>query len=95
MAIIALYHGTIKNFDAIDVNQGKPYKDFGRGFYASRTESQARRIAIRNRNFENDLLKPIQTFLENILPDRLPHQMFFGTQRAADLLRYVGRTAVG
>jgi hypothetical protein len=161
------------------VNQGKPYKDFGRGFYVSRTESQARRIAIRNRNFKNDLLaengimpdaqawvytcefddgnlaklkvkeftepnkewvqfvvknrsnrkrqhdydivigstanddtnvavqafmnriygdpnsdKAIQTFLDNILPDRLPYQMFFGTQRAVNLLRNVGRMAV-
>ncbi|MDR0999530.1 MAG: DUF3990 domain-containing protein [Clostridiales bacterium] len=176
MAIIKLYHGTIYDFDAIDVSRGKPWKDFGRGFYASRTESQAQRLAIRNRNFENDLLvenggrpnaqawvytyefdddnlaklsvkeftepneewvrfvvknrtnrkhqhdydivigptanddtnvvvqafmnriygdtnsfRAIQTFLDNILPERLPYQMFFGTKRAADLLRRIGR----
>jgi hypothetical protein len=179
MAIITLYHGTIHDFETIDVNRGKPWKDFGRGFYASRTESQAERLAVRNRRFENDLLiendgKPnarawvytyefdddnlanlnvkeftepneewvrfvvknrlnrkrqhgydivigptanddtnvvvqaymnriygdpnsdlaIQTFLANILPERLPFQTFFGTQKAADLLHLVGRRAV-
>ncbi|MDR1328888.1 MAG: DUF3990 domain-containing protein [Oscillospiraceae bacterium] len=179
MAIIKLYHGTIYDFDVIDVNRGKPWKDFGCGFYASRTELQARRLAIRNRSFENALLvengvkpdaqawvytfefdddnlaklnvkeftepneewvrfvvknrssrkrrhdydivigptanddtnvvvqafmnriygdtnsdKAIQTFLDNILPERLPYQVFFGTQRAADLLRRVGRRTV-
>jgi hypothetical protein len=36
----------------------------------------------------------INMFLQLILPDRLPPQMFFGTQRAASLLRFVGRRKV-
>ncbi|MDR1396558.1 MAG: DUF3990 domain-containing protein [Desulfarculales bacterium] len=176
---ITLYHGTIYNFDAIDLNHGKPYKDFGKGFYLSRTESKAERMATRNRKFENDLLiesgsKPtakawvctykfdadnlskmnlkefaepgeewvrfivknrsnrnpqhnydivvgptanddtnvvvqafmnrlygdpssdaaIQTFLQNILPDRLPPQMCFGTQKAVSLLRFIERREI-
>jgi hypothetical protein len=172
--IITLYHGSIYEFDTIDITRGRPFKDFGRGFYVSRTESQAERIAIRNRSFENDLLtenggKPtaqawvytyefdaddlkrinvkefvdpdeewvrfvvknrssrerqhkydvvigptanddtnivvqaflnrvygdtdselaIRTFLQYILPDRLPRQMFFGTSRAVSLLRFI------
>lgn len=179
MDIITLYHGTIYDFNTIDLNRGKPFKDFGRGFYVSRTDSQAERIAIRNRNFENDLLvengnnptarawvytyefdadslnrlkvkefiKPgeewvrfvvmnrsnrkqqhdydivigptanddtnvvvqaflnrvfgdinselaIRTFLQYILPDKLPNQMFFGTTRAVSLLRYIERRAL-
>ena len=27
-----LYHGSIYEFDKIDVNRGKMYKDFGKGF---------------------------------------------------------------
>jgi hypothetical protein len=34
--LITLYHGTIYEFDKIDVTKGKWNKDFGRGFYASR-----------------------------------------------------------
>jgi hypothetical protein len=176
---MTLYHGTIYQFDTIDLNRSRPFKDFGRGFYVSRTESQAERIAIRNRRFENDLLvesgnKPtaqawvytykfhtdalsqlnvkeftepndewvrfvvknrssrkqqheydivvgptanddtnvvvqaflnrvygdpnselaIRIFLQFILPDRLPRQMFFGTQKAASLLRFIERRVV-
>jgi hypothetical protein len=50
---IILYHGSISDFDEIDVKLGKPYKDYGRGFYCSETKSQAVGIAIRNYNIEN------------------------------------------
>lgn len=30
-----LYHGTTEKFDIIDQSQGKGYKDFGKGFYAT------------------------------------------------------------
>ncbi|MDR0948293.1 MAG: DUF3990 domain-containing protein [Lachnospiraceae bacterium] len=55
MAIITLYHGSTYEIETIDVNRGKPWKDFGKGFYISRTESQAEWLAIRNRRIENDL----------------------------------------
>ena len=30
---IIVYHGSTSLIDKIDVTRGKPYKDFGRGFY--------------------------------------------------------------
>jgi len=44
-----LYHGTIAQFDVIDVNTGKGYKDFGKGFYATAVVSHAEKLAIRNK----------------------------------------------
>jgi hypothetical protein len=34
---LALYHGTTHDFAEIDVRRGKPYKDFGQGFYLAGT----------------------------------------------------------
>lgn len=45
-----LYHGTIYDFDEIDVSAGKGYKDFGKGFYATAVPSHAERLAIRNKS---------------------------------------------
>jgi len=47
-----LYHGTIYSFDTPDVSFGKPYKDFGIGFYTSRDRGHAERMALRNREIE-------------------------------------------
>jgi hypothetical protein len=44
-----LYHGSISCFDVIDVNEGKGYKDFGKGFYATAIVSHADRLAVRNK----------------------------------------------
>jgi hypothetical protein len=54
--VITLYHGSIYDFNKIDINRGKPNKDFGRGFYTSRTESQAVNLAKRNRQIEQNRL---------------------------------------
>jgi hypothetical protein len=54
--IITLYHGSIYDFDKIDVTYGKPNKDFGRGFYTSRTKRQAVNMAKRNRLIEQNRL---------------------------------------
>ena len=40
-----LYHGSYSLFDRIDLNKGRRFKDFGRGFYTTRIESQARQWA--------------------------------------------------
>lgn len=45
-----LYHGSISDFDFIDVKAGKGYKDFGRGFYATAVISHAERLAVRNKH---------------------------------------------
>ena len=52
--IITLYHGTIYEFDKIDVNKGKGNKDFGRGFYTSRDVHHAERLAMRNEFIEEE-----------------------------------------
>ena len=45
-----LYHGTIYDISEIDIKQGKGYKDFGKGFYATAVKSHAESIAKRNKN---------------------------------------------
>jgi hypothetical protein len=46
--IVMLYHGSSYDFDAIDLQQGRPYKDFGQGFYTSADVAHARSMAERN-----------------------------------------------
>jgi len=50
--IITLYHGSISFFDKPDANKGKPFKDFGRGFYVSQEKQNAINIAYRNKSIE-------------------------------------------
>ena len=50
--IITLYHGTIYEFDKIEVAKGKPFKDFGVGFYTSQDKGHATRLAMRNKSIE-------------------------------------------
>jgi len=50
--LITLYHGTIHSFDTVDITTGKPYKDFGKGFYTSCDKGHAERMALRNREIE-------------------------------------------
>jgi hypothetical protein len=52
--IITLYHGTIYEFDKIDVTKGKGNKDFGRGFYTSCDVRHAERLATRNKFIEEE-----------------------------------------
>lgn len=44
-----LYHGTIADIYKIDLNEGKGYKDFGKGFYTTAVKNHADRIAKRNK----------------------------------------------
>jgi hypothetical protein len=53
---ISLYHGSTHDFSNIDVNFGKPYKDFGQGFYATQNYDHAKNIAERNRRIELERL---------------------------------------
>lgn len=60
MAMIkTLYHGTIFDFDIIDLAKCKGYKDFGPGFYTSEVKSHALGMARRNKNEEIQRLKNI------------------------------------
>jgi hypothetical protein len=45
-------NGSINVFDAIDVGKGKPFKDFGCGFYTSQSKDHADALALRNRAIE-------------------------------------------
>ncbi|GHU78461.1 hypothetical protein AGMMS49992_29130 [Clostridia bacterium] len=54
-----LYHGTTHDFTQIDVARGKPFKDFGQGFYATAVFDHARSLALRNRRIEESRLKAI------------------------------------
>jgi hypothetical protein len=179
MGTIILYHGTYHDFDKIDVSAGKPFKDFGQGFYTSQNYEHAVGMATRNAQIERrrlkrmkidreptpliytyeldeDLLPPlkvkrfeiagkawvrfivrnrtnetpqhdydivigptandktlataqaylagdygtidsdeaVELFLKRIEPYSLPLQFFFGTGRAAGLLRFMGRSVV-
>jgi hypothetical protein len=49
---IKLYHGSIHEFDAIDVSKGMPFKDFGIGFYLSANRRHAVNLALRNKRIE-------------------------------------------
>lgn len=40
-----LYHGTNGNIEAIDLEKGSQYKDFGKGFYLTPDKSTAIRMA--------------------------------------------------
>lgn len=55
-----LYHGSITQFDTIDIHAGKGYKDFGKGFYATAVASHAERLALRNKK----IAERRQTFLK-------------------------------
>ena len=45
---ITLYHGSSFDFNVIDLKQGRPYKDFGQGFYTSAVIGHAKSMALRN-----------------------------------------------
>ena len=57
-----LYHGSNISIDKIDLDKSKPYKDFGKGFYLSESETQAQEMA----NFKSILLggDPVVTEFE-------------------------------
>ena len=50
--IFTVYHGTTSLIEVIDVSLGKPYKDFGRGFYVTKSKAHARSLALRNKRIE-------------------------------------------
>ena len=52
--LITLYHGTIYEYEKIDVTKGKGNKDFGRGFYTSRDIHHTERLATRNKFIEEE-----------------------------------------
>jgi hypothetical protein len=51
---IIVYHGSTSLIETIDVAKGKPYKDFGRGFYVTQSRGHARNIAQRNKRLDQE-----------------------------------------
>jgi len=51
-SISVVYHGSTSLLDKIDVTMGKPYKDFGRGFYVTESKFHATNLARRNKRIE-------------------------------------------
>lgn len=49
-----LYHGTNIDIQSIDLEQCMPYKDFGRGFYLTDLEQQAKDMALRKAKFSSN-----------------------------------------
>jgi hypothetical protein len=54
---ITLYHGSIHLFEKIDIICGKPFKDFGAGFYTSPDAGHSKNLALRNRAIEEARIK--------------------------------------
>jgi hypothetical protein len=54
---ITLYHGSIYDFDVIDLQRGRPYKDFGQGFYASSNIDHAKSLSERNAEIRKSKLQ--------------------------------------
>lgn len=48
-----LYHGTYTQFDSIDLEKCRPFKDFGRGFYLTDLEDQAMKMAAKKSKIFN------------------------------------------
>ena len=47
-----VYHGSTSLIDKVEVTKGKPYKDFGRGFYVTKSRTHATNLALRNKRIE-------------------------------------------
>ena len=48
-----LYHGTYTNFDSIELDKCRPFKDFGKGFYLTDLEVQAMKMAVKKSKIFN------------------------------------------
>jgi hypothetical protein len=77
MPEIVLYHGTISDFDKIDITKGKPYKDFGCGFYTSKTKSQA--IGMAKSKYESEIARMKNYKIDDIMPSMYLYTYSFDT----------------
>lgn len=69
--MITLYHGSNVKIEAIRLDLCSPYKDFGKGFYLTNIEEQARQMAIRRTRIagEGSPCVTEYTFDERLLKD--------------------------
>ena len=73
-----LYHGSNIAIDSIDLNQCRPYKDFGKGFYLTDIKDQAQRMAARTvKMFKGSpVLTSYEFNLDNALQSGLKIKIF-------------------
>ena len=87
---IIVYHGSISLINTIDVTKGKPYKDFGRGFYVTESKSHASNLALRNKRIEKERYgKSCDALLYTYKMNKtilLPKQIYFSNNDAAHTL---------
>ena len=69
--MIILYHGSNVRIEEIDLNRCHPYKDFGKGFYLTDIEEQARQMAVRRTRIagEGSPIVTAYAFDERLLDD--------------------------
>ena len=80
---ITLYHGSSYDFNSIELKQGRPYKDFGQGFYTSASIDHARSMAERNAVMR--ISKSRQRDIGNELFEKWLYQYVFDWDKAAGL----------
>ena len=83
VSIATLYHGSSYDFNTIDLQQSRPYKDFGQGFYASADATHAKSMAERNAQMRKSKLQRFdagQKLIEGWI-----YQYEFETNKAANL----------
>lgn len=86
--MIKLYHGTIYDFNKIDIKKGRGYKDFGRGFYATSVPEHADRIARRNKQIELQRvnhLKSVRNESEDVVIKAYRYNLIFDDNLAQHL----------
>ncbi len=69
-----LYHGSNVEIEKIDLNLCRPYKDFGRGFYLTTIEGQARKMALRTSRIYGG--KPVVSVFEYEQPENVRIKTF-------------------
>ncbi|MDR2604930.1 MAG: DUF3990 domain-containing protein, partial [Desulfovibrio sp.] len=85
MHTITLYHCSSYDFDAVDLQQSRPYKDFGQGFYTSVDISHAKSMA--DRNAQIDALRIImETKTYELLQDPESRLCFESAESILDML---------
>ena len=69
--MITLYHGSNVKIESVCLDRCSPYKDFGKGFYLTDIEEQARQMAIRRTRIagEGSPTVTVYTFDERLLDD--------------------------
>ncbi|MDR2669922.1 MAG: DUF3990 domain-containing protein [Desulfovibrio sp.] len=83
MHTITLYHDSSYDFDAVDLHQCRPYKDFGQGFYTSVDISHAKSMADRNEQMQKSKLRRLNSGYKFI--GKWLYRYQFDADKAAEL----------